>query len=150
MRIRCLVSITPRRALGVLAAILPIMLGGCATTSPDRVPTTSWDLWTTRGAGGVVVGTFDETLCSDMVQEFGARGPCRRVRVLSDPRHATSTLWLARFQLAKSVGADGPEVMMGHASEASCLLVLERAMVRGMVLVADCRPLGLAPATSER
>jgi hypothetical protein len=98
----------------------------------------------------VVVGTFDEALCSDMVQEFGTVSDCRRVRVSTDPRSSASTLWLARFQVARTAGADGPEIMMGHASEASCLLVLERAMVRGMVLVADCKPVGLAPATSTQ
>jgi hypothetical protein len=97
-----------------------------------------------------VVGTFDEALCSDMVEEFRSVTPCRRVRVTSDPRGSAPTLWLARFQVTKSAGADGPELMMGHASEASCLLVLERAMVRGMVLLADCKPLSLAPVSGER
>jgi hypothetical protein len=127
--------------------LLAAALAGCATPPPTATTTkpskaATWELWTTATSGGLVVGTFDEGRCVKVLKEFGAVKPCRHVRVTTDPSAAPIVLWLARYQMPQKTG-EGPEVMIGDASQEICLLAVERALKRGMILLTDCRQLGI-------
>jgi hypothetical protein len=131
--------------LGVLVALVAA-LAGCASTPPPKPPAATkpatWELWTTATAEGSVIGTFDEAGCMRVRKELGAGRPCRHVHVTTDPSSAPIVLWLGRYQMPQKTG-EGPQFMIGDATQEVCLLALERALKRGMILLTDCRQLGI-------